>query len=297
MIAIGDRIIGSRIGQRAIRAWRHWEMRDILGFQPLRLPHQSENSVSIHVLTSTRDWMMAIWMLRSFFIHYPVRLPVFLHDDGTLTQLDRRKICEALPGVVIIDRHEMRVQAERKLAGWPKCLELRHKNWMTLKLFDPWLCCNSDAVLLFDSDLLFFGYPADVHDWVCGPKLVNRWNRDVATYYTLSTTEIMEATGIAMTDQINCGLGLVTRESIDFGFVEELLRISAINSVPWLVEQTIYAILSSRFGVSLLPKEYLIDTDPRGALNESLICKHYVGCVRALFYRQGIDCVRSLLRG
>ena len=272
-------------------------MRDILGFQPLRLPHQSESSVSIHVLTSTLDWMMAIWMLRSFFIHYPVRLPVFLHDDGTLTQLDRRKICEALPGVVIIDRQEMHVQAEKKLAGWPRCLELRQKNWITSKLFDPWLCCDSEAVLLFDSDLLFFGFPAEVQEWVCGPKLVNRWNRDVATYYTLSTKEIADATGVPVTDRINAGLGLVARESIDFDFVEKLLRISAINSVPWLVEQTIYAILSSRFGVSLLPKEYLIDTDPRGTLHETLICKHYVGCVRALFHRQGIDRVRPLLSG
>src|SRR5207244_6195553 len=59
----------------------------------------------------------------------------------------------------------------------------------------------------------------------------------------------------------------------------------------WRIEQTLYALCSSRFGVELLPERYDIRLS-EGINNSS--CRHYVGAIRHLFYGEGI---RHLVKG
>ena len=47
MIPLGERIAGSRIGQRCIHAWRYAVARDILRLPPLRLPPAVHGQISI----------------------------------------------------------------------------------------------------------------------------------------------------------------------------------------------------------------------------------------------------------
>jgi hypothetical protein len=62
-----------------------------------------------------------------------------------------------------------------------------------------------------------------------------------------------------------------------------------IRSHFWRIEQTLFALCSSRYGVELLPEPYDVH------LGEGIKgpVRHYVGAVRHLMYKQG---VRKLVR-
>lgn len=269
----------------------------ILRLPPLPLPPAAPGGVSIHVLTSSQDWLMALWMLRSFFHYSPARLPVVIHDDGTLTGENRAAIQQSLPGAVLVSRAEADAKAEAQLAAHPRCRAMRRENNLMLKVFDPWICSEAEGVLLLDSDVLFFSQPTEIWEWIASPKVENRWNEDIANAYTIPLHDMERMIGVPMTERINSGLGLVSRRSIDFDLVEEALRHPAAASIRWRAEQTVYAILSSRFGTRLLPHDYLIDVNPRSPLPEGVVCRHYVGAVRGLFYGQGLPTLRQALFG
>ena len=57
----------------------------------------------------------------------------------------------------------------------------------------------------------------------------------------------------------------------------------------WRIEQTLFALCSSRFGVELLPDEYAVSLKP--GLGTRCF-RHYIGTIRHLMYGEGIaDCL------
>ncbi len=69
-------------------------------------------------------------------------------------------------------------------------------------------------------------------------------------------------------------------------WIEEFLQLPDLrNGHFWRVEQTLYALCSSRHGVELLPGEYTVSLD--GPLGRRPV-RHYVGVIRHLMYREGI---------
>jgi hypothetical protein len=53
----------------------------------------------------------------------------------------------------------------------------------------------------------------------------------------------------------------------------------------WRIEQTLYALCASRFGVELLPDDYRVFLD--GTLEDRPF-RHYVGAVRDRMYTEGV---------
>src|SRR5207249_8020841 len=69
---------------------------------------------------------------------------------------------------------------------------------------------------------------------------------------------------------VNSGLGLVHRESMRFEWLEEFLALPGIlQGHFWRIEQTLFALCSSRFGVELLPDEYTLQDRKSTRLNSS----------------------------
>jgi hypothetical protein len=101
---------------------------------------------------------------------------------------------------------------------------------------------------------------------------------------------VRELTGVELGDRINSGLALVHRESMRLDWIEEFLSIPGIVGHFWRIEQTLYALCASKYGVELLPAEY----DVRLAEGiGSRPSRHYVGAIRHLMYSEGM---RHLVR-
>jgi hypothetical protein len=105
--------------------------------------------------------------------------------------------------------------------------------------------------------------------------------------------EIEHFFNIKMLPYINSGIFRVSNKSVDFIFIENCLMNDKLFNDNWVTEQTLHALTSTKHGVELLPETYLVST--KSGLNEEIICKHYTGFFRPLFYQEGMVQALKLL--
>ena len=114
----------------------------------------------------------------------------------------------------------------------------------------------------------------------------NIFNADFDHGYTVEPEAVRPMIGHELQPRVNTGLGLVHRDSIRWDWTEEFLALPGIlDGHFWRIEQTLFALCSSRFGVELLPDEYTLRLEP--GLGERCF-RHYVGRIRHLMYSEGI---------
>jgi hypothetical protein len=274
--------------------------RRIHALPPLPLPAASEGPAVVHVLTSRDMWQPCLWAIRSLLFHLGQSLPVVIHHDGSLSQGQQRAIRRLFPGLRLVAPVDADPLAERALARLPECRAARRESLMARKLIDPWLVAPDQDALLLDSDVLFFARPTELADWLAGARSENRWNGDYGDQpspaYSVDPEAVERTFGLRLPTRINTGLGAVAARSVDWAAAEAFLAFERPRRDPWLVEQTTYAFLSSRFGIQLLPPTY--DVGGAGRFpSSSLISKHYVGRIRRDFFDEGIPRLSQQLFG
>ena len=264
--------------------------RDVVRPRILQTPPRGETTdkiCEIHLLTSAQDWLNLIWTIKSFYAVSGRKYALCIHDDGTLAPEHFEELEKQFPGSRIISRSEADTDVLSSLALFPRCLAFRKTNHLALKVFDFPFYLQSDRMLLLDSDVLFFREPTKLLRAIEDPGYgLNTVNRDIASAYTVDPAEVKSRTGVNLIERFNTGLGLIHKESLRLDWIEEFLGLPGIlEGHFWRIEQTLYALCSSRFGVELLPETY--DIRLSGGINNSS-CRHYVGAIRHLFYKEGI---------
>jgi hypothetical protein len=240
----------------------------------------------IHVLTSESDWLNLIWALKSFYQTSGRRYSLCIHDDGSLNDLIRTKLRHHFPAARIVDRNESDGSVVASLSDLPLCRAFRETNHLAPKVFDFRHYLNADRMLVLDSDVLFFAEPTELLRRIEDPRYrLNTVNRDVKSAYTIRMADCSQAGGIPLVERFNSGLGLIHRESLRLDWFEEFLSIPGIVGHFWLIEQTLLALCSSRYGVQLLPSPYDVFLDGK---HTSQPVRHYVGVIRHRMYSEGI---------
>ncbi len=240
----------------------------------------------IHVLTSADDHLNLMWALKSFYRYSGRQYALAIHDDGSLTDAIRATLCEHFPDARLISHQAARENARELLKNHPRCLEFRLTNHLSPKLFDFPAHLQSERMLLLDSDVLFFREPTELLARIENPDYrLNSTNRDVSEAATVSAEIVRERCGVELMPRFNSGLGLIFGESLNLDWIEEFLGLPDILGHFWRIEQTLYALCSSRWGTELLPSDYDVRLDA-GA--KGLPVRHYVGAIRHLMYREGL---------
>ncbi|HIK06685.1 MAG TPA: hypothetical protein IGS40_18545 [Trichormus sp. M33_DOE_039] len=258
--------------------------KQILDSKPITTTY--DNTCEIHVLTSANDWLNLVWALKSFYYCSQRDYALCIHDDGTLTEEQLKTLEYHFPNARIISRKEADAKVLALLEAYPRCLDFRKTNHLSPKVFDFAAYLQSDRMLLLDSDILFFAAPTELLNRIENPDYqLNTLNSDVASAYTVEPEEVKTHLGFELAERVNSGLGLIHKQSLSFDWIEEFLALPNIIGHFWRIEQTIYALCSSRFGVELLPPAY--DVHLEGSINGSP-CRHYVGKIRHLMYSEGI---------
>ena len=261
----------------------------ILDTQPIA--HTTDRTCEIHVLTYEKDWLNLIWALKTFYHYSDRRYALCIHDDGTLTADHRATLQHHFPDARIIDRPSADTKVLAELQIYPRCLEFRKTNHLSPKVFDFASYLESDRMLLLDSDILFFAEPTELLRRIEDPEYsLNTVNGDVSSAYTVDPQVVKDKLSFEMIDRFNSGMGLIHQRSIRLDWIEEFLKLPDILGHFWRIEQTLYALFSSRFGAELLPPAYDVHLD--GGINDSP-SRHYVGKIRHLMYDEGI---RQLVR-
>ena len=246
-------------------------------------------SVPIHTLTGKKDWQLCAWMLASWFHFTEQTWDVVIHDDGTLGSEEKAALKKMFRKARIISRDEADTKMDRALAAFPFCHDYRNKHPLALKIFDMAHFCESERLIVLDSDVLFFSYPREIMVWVAGKSDDCFFNEDVAEGSLLPTDVAWTDLGVALWPRVNSGLCLLTKAALDLEFCERALgETSILQGHIWRVEQTLFALCASRYGKGgLLPKSYEVSLSKDAS--SDAVARHYVGAVRDRFYGEGIE--------
>ena len=247
----------------------------------------TDRTCEIHVLTSKSDWLNLVWTLKSFYAASGRHYALCIHEDGTLGDEEIVTLQAHFPAARLVMRSEADARVEEALKDYPRCLAFRRTNLLAPKLFDFAIYLESDRMALFDSDLLFFSEPTEYLRRVENPEYaLNTFNEDCADGYAIPEAELRTLVDHELPSRINSGLGLVQRDSLRWDWIEDYLAIPALTAGHfWRIEQTLFALCSSRFGVELLPAEYTVHLDGARPLG---CFRHYVGEIRHLMYSEGM---------
>lgn len=263
--------------------------RDIVRWRIVNSPPVTglnDDRCEIHVLTSQQDWLNLLWCLKSFYFHSGRCYQLCIHDDGSLSDEAKSVLARHFPDSRLIERARAEEEVFGSLASYPKCAAFRRSNHLAPKLFDFLHYLHAERMLLLDSDVLFFGFPKALIDRIEDPKyLLNTVNADIASAYTVDPMVVRQRCGFDLIARFNSGLGLIHKASLQLSWLEEFLELPGVLGHFWRIEQTLFALCSSRHGVELLPSEY--DVFLNGARTTQPV-RHYVGRIRHLMYSEGL---------
>ncbi len=202
------------------------------------------SGIEIHTLICNKDLLLAINNFKSLqkFEEF-ADMPVFLHDDGSLSDSDIEAL-NVIKNVTVIRRE----YADKEIVNYVKdhlnCLRYRVHNsplnlWHKIKLFDYMYFSKTKKVLGMDTDLLFIRKPEDV---------INYLKANEAFYYP----DIQDAycynepkDEIPVVHNINTGLIYIPSE--DYFHLDALdnalgnLLKNNINYFPAWIEQSAFA--------------------------------------------------------
>lgn len=272
--------------QHGVRVAFHREITRKRILETAPIPVAKQGPVEIHVLTSQADWLNLLWALKSFYLYSARRYPLCIHNDGTLNAEATEALQRHFPEARVVPREQADREVLPALSSYPRCAELRRTNTLSLKVFDFRYYLESERLLLLDSDVLFFAEPVELLRRLEDPGW--RWNsvnEDIEDAYTVDPHTVRERCGFELCRRFNSGLGVIHKASLRFDWMEDFLALPGIIGHFWRIEQTLFALCSSKFGVELLPAEYRVHLD--GAHSGSP-CRHYVGAIRHLMYREGM---------
>src|SRR5262245_57168963 len=242
-----------RLNQKFEHGLRVAWYRDVVRPRILNTPPIAETTDhrrEIHLLTSQHDWLNLIWALKSFYAASGRRYALCIHEDGTLDSFALSSLRRHFPTARIIRRQDADQRLARELRGFPRCSEFRSKNLLAPKLFDFIAFLQADRMVLFDSDLLFFDEPTDYLSRLEDVNYrLNAFNADCDSAYTVDADAVRARLGHDLLARVNTGFGIVHHDSIKLEWIEEFLALPGLTEGHfWRIEQTLYALCSSRYG-------------------------------------------------
>jgi hypothetical protein len=273
-------------------AWRRWQQWcRVLELPPIQTdPISSHAKVEVHLVCCQRDYLCALWALKSFYVSAGVSCPLVVHLNGRMSAIAMRRLREHLPNARLVGQET----ADEAVAGWleanrcTRLRDLRAHNGFMLKLVDVNLLAQASTILLLDSDVIFFRRPDELLTAMHEPIAAPLFQRDAGTTYNVTLDEALSDLGIRLVPSVNTGIVLFEREMMQLQRCEELLQHPRVARPSGWIEQTLYALVASEGGdVRFLPAEYLVSLEPRADLS-TVVARHYAGPSRPFLTEEGV---------
>ena len=248
---------GRGLGSIVIRLWQRAE--------------REEFPVPVHILVSSSSWHCGLLAAISLETRCEKNWRFVFHEDGSVTEPQRKQILKTLPGVRFVSRAEADEKVGRYLMDFPKCREHRDGHNFFLKLFDPCHFSDSLKYIVMDSDVLFFNRPAEIIDWATGSSDAVFYNEDTQEKYCNPRKDLEAAFGIKLWPKFNGGFVLMQSKAMNLPLGETLFeKFQSKAHHPQFFEQTLYCLMGSAWGRGgPLPRKYEINWDyirSRGAV-------------------------------
>jgi len=245
----------------------------------------NNKSLAMHVLSCHKDIVMLAWSLASFYINSSVIGQLYIHDDGTLTQADKKALTRFFPSSKIRDTGKFVSEFGSGLSAYPIIRAFRQKYvgyFSFKKIVDPFFSCSEPNILIFDSDVLWFRKPALLEREI-GNGCPNSWMmKNNGEIYVSFKNGGKLADTLA---RFNAGIILFSRANLDLRALEEFFA-----KLDTERERNLHFADQAGFASALRNLEYLPEEDYiiKGALSEVTTVKHYTNPRRPLFYIEAL---------
>lgn len=202
------------------------------------------SGIEIHTLICNRDLLLAINNFKSLqkFEEF-ADMPVYLHDDGSLTDSDIDAL-NVIKNIIVIKRSDADKMIKPFVENYPNCNSYRlggsHINlWHKIKLFDYFFFSKTKKVLGMDTDLLFLRKPEDVIKYI--KTETPFYYPDVQSAYSFNEPK----EEISVLERVNTGLVYIPSEDyFNMDAIENalgnLLK-NGVNYFPSWIEQSAFA--------------------------------------------------------
>lgn len=121
-------------------------------------------TLEVHTLVGHQELMLYVLAIKSLHRFMP-HVRVTVHDDGTLTRLDRVLLGLHIQGAGVIPKRVADAEVERRLRRYPLLLRARRENVRLCQLIDYNLLASTDLIVGMDSDVVLLDRPDAVYTW------------------------------------------------------------------------------------------------------------------------------------
>jgi hypothetical protein len=251
-----------------------------------------DQSYSLHFLCAHRDVTMLLWSIASWYRAAATFPQLYIHEDGSFTDDDRRVIQRLLPHATIVARPWADSQAVRVwLKGLSAARTLRRdpRYVFAVKLMDPFFVSSAPARLLVDTDVLWFRTPGEVHAALREGGNPFFMQGGAHEGFQFNDGTILDARLSAF----NAGIIGYHRAQYRLDDLEAFCARVGPHTNPYLLEQSGHAWILSRHATvqGLDTGAYII----KGSVGARTVAKHYTGPRREQFWFEGIPRLQSLI--
>ncbi len=243
---------------------------------------------SMHILTSHRDVVMAVWALASWYAVSSVIGELYIHDDGSLTESDKETLQRLFVGVHMVSTKDFVPVYADSLRPHEILQKFRstHVDYFSFKkIIDPFFASEKSIHLIVDSDILWFSHPDELASCIA----------DNATHSCMQENNgelSIETKSGTSRSTYNAGIVLYAKNNFDIPTLEhffETLDITNRNNLHF-ADQFGYSQCLKNL-TALPAKQYTI----RDSVSAEIVARHYTSPRRPLFYIEGIARLTHLL--
>ncbi len=257
--------------------------------QPIdRTPARTD--LSMHMLFGSRDFLMALWSLASFYQVFPEVGVLVIHSDGSLTRRQLRILAKLLPHARIEDTTAFLNDYGSTLGKYPALVAFRRdfKGFQAKKLIDQYVVSDAPYRIVLDADMLWFRTPDEMveslRSGIPQPRMMSNGDTVVPVFFA-DGSETAEPVSRA-----NSGIVMYRRDQFSLDAVAAYVaRTDYLNKK--FTDQACFA--SVLKPILLDDRRYCI----KGELTSEVVMRHYTSPQRQKFYLYGLDRVARAILG
>lgn len=244
----------------------------------------SSSEFSIHFLCGHKYIDLLLWSLFSWYRVVPYSGQVYIHDDGSFKDSDRKIIAKLLPAAKIVDYNWAKKQIESWLGNYPNILDFRkadNKYVFAIKLVDPFFVSPCSQVLVIDVDVLWFKRPDEILNLLAVSQSFMMQGKGKMDYKFSGGGELPDEIARA-----NGGIVGYHKKHFNLRVLDKFCAMNGKDNPFRVIDQAGYAYVlkaSGPFGF-LSPESHHI----KGPVGAATVAKHYTGPRRELFWLEGV---------
>lgn len=235
-------------------------------------------TLPVHTLICHAHVDLALACLKSLLRYSADPFSLILHEDGSLTPEDHKRLDAGLNRPRIIDRTDADSRMHEILRPFPALQRFRQSNLFALKILDVCLLTDDPIIAYCDCDVLFLKRFSNLYRIPEGAGGIMM--QDAQSAYSIRSWHLLSSPSLCLAKDANAGLLCLHRKSMDLPLLNSFVARPLSSTKEYFTEQTCWAILAHAYSFQLYDAHQV--AFPSIPVPPEAIAFHVVGGCRAM---------------